>query len=259
MLPPCYHCCHCSDAACALPLPLCQCPYHAATAVAALPPLLTCCRCCHRSTAAAAAALPPRCLPPPPPTPSLHCHRRPRAANVVTALPTIAAPPPHCVPRTADASTALPTSPRFCRHCHAATTTTSLPPPLLPPSRPASPLLTASELPPPPSLPPLCCHRRPRAGNASVALPTIVAPLPRCLRYSTNTATALSPLTPRCRCRLHAACFCRAAAVLLLPTLPLRCQCCHHATDAAAVLLLPPCCCRRHRSAAACRPTARCC
>jgi hypothetical protein len=79
----------------------------------------------------------------------------------------------------------------------------------------------------------------------SAALSAIVAPLPRCLRHSANTATARPRLTPRCRCRLRAACFHRATAVLLLPTLPLCYQRCHRAANAAAMLPPPTPHCRR--------------
>jgi hypothetical protein len=105
--------------------------------------------------------------------------------------------------------------PRFCRHCHAAAITTALPPPLLQPSCTASLLLTAAELPPPPSLLLLRCRSRPCTGIFSIVLPAIVVPLLCCLCCSANAATALTTLTPRCRCCLHAAHFCRAAAMLL--------------------------------------------
>ncbi len=105
---------------------------------------------------------------------------------------------------------------------------------------------TTAELPPLPSPPPLRCH----AGNASAALPAIAAPLHCCLRRSADAATALPLLTPRCRCRLRAACFRHAAAMLILLTLPPRCQRRHHAADAVAVAIavlppLPPLC-RHH-------------
>jgi hypothetical protein len=119
-----------------------------------------------------------------------------------------------------NASAALPPPPLCCRrrrqiahHCRAAA---ALPPPLCRRCCPAATVVVV--LPPPPPLyhrcrccpvtllphcsspPPLRCQRRPRAADASAALPAVTAPLPHCLRCSANTATALPPLTPRCRC-----------------------------------------------------------
>jgi hypothetical protein len=198
MLPPCCHHLRC-----------------AATAVAALPPPLPCCRCRHRSAAAAAATLMPCCMP----TPNCHrpIQRRHCAASTTLALPT---PPPHCPPlprrclcRSAGAATAHPTlPPHFCRRCRAAAVATALPLPLLPPCNPAFPLLTAAELPQLPSPPPLRCQRRPRAADASAALPAATVLLPPCLQRSANAATPLPLLTPCCRCRASIAllpcCFC---------------------------------------------------
>jgi hypothetical protein len=104
------------------------------------------------------------------------------------------------------------------------------------------------------------------------ALTAVAAPLPRCPPRSADAATALPLLTPRCRCRLCAArfrraasadaattlptpppcyqrCCCAAAAATALPP-PARCIC--HSANAATVLLPPPPRCHhRCRSAAA--------
>ncbi len=76
------------------------------------------------------------------------------------------------------------------------------------------------------------------------------AALPPC---SADAATMLPPLTPRCRCRLRAACFRHAAsadAATTLPTPPTHCQrrCC---VAAAATALLPPARCIRNSANAA--------
>jgi hypothetical protein len=135
---------------------------------------------------------------------------------------------PNNLSRAATAVAALPPPLPCCRHCR----------------RPAALLPAAAKLPPPHPTPLLRCHHRPCAGNAFAALPAVAAPLPRCLYRSANAATTLLLLTPRCRCRLHAACLRCTAAVLLLLTLPPRCRRRHCAANAAAVLPPPPPLCR---------------
>jgi hypothetical protein len=95
-------------------------------------------------------------------------------------------------------------------------------------------------------MPQLRCLRRPHAADAATALLTVATPLPRCLRCSSDAATALPMLPPRCRHR------CRAAATPTALPQPLRPPCrpaacrrrrlqrCHCAADAALVLLTPP-------------------
>jgi hypothetical protein len=160
---------------------------------------------------------------------------------VVNAATSAALPPPlplyHCRCRAA-AVTVLPPLPLLCRrHCRC----------------PAAPLPAAAKLPLPHPTPLLRCRRSSRAGNAFATLRAIAAPLPRCLHRSADAATTLPPLTLRCRCRLYAAHFRHTVAVLLLLTLPPRCQRRHRAANAATALPTPPPCCRRrHRSAATC-------
>ena len=154
---------------------------------------------------------------------------RAASADFATALPTL---PPHCrrspplssslpsLSRAADAVAALPavaaSLPRCLRRSDDAATTL-------------------------PTLPPRC-HRRRRAAAAALPPPS----LPPCHPAAPLLVAAeLPPLTPRCRCRLRADCFHRATDVLLLPTLPPRCQRRHRAANAAAMLPPPPPLCRR--------------
>ncbi len=81
--------------------------------------------------------------------------------------------------------------------------------------------------------------------------------------YLDTLALAMPP--PRCRCRLRGACFCRAAAVLLLPTLPPRCHRRHRGANATTMFPPLPLLCRRlprraarRRQAAAALPPPLC-
>jgi hypothetical protein len=122
------------------------------------------------------------------------------ASNASAALPP---PPSRCrrrrrIAHRRRAAAALP--PPLCKCCHpAATAVVVLPPP--PPLYRHCRCRPVTLLPHCSSLPLLRCRRHPCAADASATLPAVAVPLPHCLRHSANTATALLPLTPRCRCR----------------------------------------------------------
>jgi hypothetical protein len=217
------------------PLPCCHRLCRSAAVVAVLPPQpLLCLHCCCHPAAPLPAATK---LPLLPPMPLLRCLRHPHAANTATTLLTVAALLPCCLRCSANAATALPMLPSRCRRPHCSAT------PWLLPSHPDAPLLAAAKLPLPLSLPPMRCCRRPCTADASAALRAIASLLPRCLCRSADAATALPPLSPRCRCCCPAACRHSAAAVLLLPMLTLCCRHCHRTANTVTMLqLLPPLC-----------------
>jgi hypothetical protein len=201
-----------------LPPPLLCCHHHCRSAAAVtmllpLPPL--CCRrCCGPATllpAAAAgsasrwqrlrhAARHSRAAAALPLLLCQRCHRAPAANTTCRCRPHAA----HF--RRAAAVLLLPTLPPCCRHRHGVANAAAM---LLPP---AAPLPAVAELLPPPPPPPMRCCRLPRAPDAAAVLPAVAVPLPRCLRRSANAATALPPLTARCRHHRCAAHCCRAAA-----------------------------------------------
>ncbi len=145
-----------------------------------------------------------------------------RAANAVTALPSVAASLKRCLCRSADAATALPTLPPRCRRRRRAAAT-ALPPPS----------------------PPLCRRRHCRPVTL---LPRCLLPLSCCCEHRAADAVTTALLS-RCFCRLchrtangprrclrpFHCCLALPTPSLHCPPSPLRC----HAAF-AALMMLPP-------------------
>jgi hypothetical protein len=254
------HCAHTTNTALQMPSPCCLLLPH----------------CCCAASADAAITLP---------TPPPRCQRRHRAANTAAVLPPL---PPLCC-RLRAASATLPTPPPCCRHLRrTATTVAAMPPPLPCCHRRHSSASASAAALPPRCLPPPSCRRRiqcrrcaafrrPCTANAATSLPTLAAPLPRCLCRSANAATAHPTLPPHFCHRLPAAAVANALPPLLLlpcnpasPLLtnaelppppsppPLHCQHPPCAADASTMLLATaaplPRCLRRSANAATALP-----